>query len=177
MNALCKWKNCPEAERPWDSGQPQLRHFFLRVVNCREQDCYYLSRCSLQESYSRVRPWTGLHDSYMYPWASHLDPPEWKSKMGVGRVIKSCNQGDLDLPKRELLPMENFILPATIDVQSTVGNSSTLIVIFSSLEDINRALVYLVETEVAKNLNFTMASVLLNKLDSMVKLASLARIR
>lgn len=113
----------------------------------------------------------------MYPWASHLDPPEWKSKMGVGRVINSCNQGDLDLPKRELLPMENFILPATIDVQSTVGNSSTLIVIFSSLEDINRALVYLVETEVAKNLNFTMASVLLNKLDSMVKLASLARIR
>lgn len=57
-----------------------------------------------------------------------------------------------------------------MDVHSTVGNSSTLTVTFSSLEN-------LAETEVADSLSFTIASALLNKLDSMVKLASLARIK
>lgn len=56
-------------------------------------------------------------------------------------------------------------------------NSLVLIVVFSSLENGVRQLAYLVEIEVANSLNFTVASVLVNKLDSMVKLASLAKVK
>lgn len=86
----------------------------------------------------------------------------------------------MTLPAKEgtPLPTWNFNMPtAAIIVQSTVENSSVLMVAFSSLENGVREPAYLVGIEVANSLNITMASVLVNKLDSVEKPASLARVK
>lgn len=158
-----------------ESRQSQMRETCHSGQPHGPAHCHHLGRCSPQESQSSVETSTGQTWLPWVPLGQPSEPPKWDSKRG-------CVWWSTVIRWPYLTKTELYCPPKTSPCHlpprlSIVENSLALIVVFSSLENGVRELAYLVETEVANSLNFTVASVLVNKLDNMVKLASLARVK